>query len=275
MHRMRQSLQLLLIPQGACRNTQSGEALWMPALLAFPGIRDILKHVNLHNGASPINVQNAANPTAAPCPSGNMREHTGGPLDVHSVGKPSSCSLPSTDTWGHTAGESLHMHAVPEGFPLALLHKEACANAQWGEALHMSAVWEAFWYPTNCEDTWGHTPGSNAEQPGLWGETSFSLQTWNASSTLEQNLVNGTLWEDLSFFTYFIQNLRAWQKSLNGYKYGFLPKCLVFDRDPGVFIHVLVHVANLKTLTLTILCSPSICTSYISLPLILHHHAVI
>lgn len=213
-------------------------------------VRDFLKSTwGCTVEQSPTNAQNVAKPTAAPCPSGNMREHTRGrsPLDVHSVEKPSCVKAPFVDTWGHKQGESLHMHAVPEGFLLALLLKEACANAQWGEALCMSAVWESFLVPHKPARTHEDTHRGATLNTRPLGETSLSLQTWNVSSALEQNLVNGTLWENLQLFHLFhTQKLRAWQKSLNGYKYGF--PFLSASSSIGIpGYSFLVHVANLNT----------------------------
>lgn len=122
-------------------------------------------------------------------------------------------SLPSWTPEDTQQGESLHMHSVSEGFPLALL-KEACANAQWGEALRMSAVWESLLVPHKPARTYEDTHRGATLNTRPLGEISLSLQTWNVSSALEQNLVNGTLWENLQVFTYFIHKNSGHDRNL-------------------------------------------------------------
>lgn len=78
----------------------------------------------------------------------------------------------------------------------------------------MSAVWESLLVPHKPARTHEDTQRGATLNTRPLGETSFSLQTWNASSTLEQNLGNGTLWEDLQFFTYFIHKTSGHDRNL-------------------------------------------------------------
>lgn len=200
---------------------------------------------------SPINVQNAANPTAAHVPPRNTerRTHTRrSPLDVHSVGKP---SYAKASLHGHLRTQQERAYTGTQcqkafSWPTSSLRKHAWMHIE-EKPLHMSAVWESL---LGTHKPLRHMRTHSGEQrwtPGLWERLRF-LQTWNASSTLEQNLGMGRMGRpSVLHLAPYHPNLRAPGNLLMDINMVFLPKCLVFDKDPRVFIHVLVHVANLNT----------------------------
>ena len=78
----------------------------------------------------------------------------------------------------------------------------------------MSAVWESFLVPRKPARTHEDTHRGTTLNTRPLGETSLSLQTWNVSSALEQNLVNGTLWGNLQLFIYFIHKNSGHDRNL-------------------------------------------------------------
>lgn len=122
---------------------------------------------------SPTSAQNVAKPTAAPCPSRNMREHTRGrsPLDVHS-GK---AFMRQASLCGH-----LRTHSRERAYTCTQCQKAFCWPSSLRKHVRMhneekpyacQQCGKAFWYPTNLR---GHTPGSNSEHQASGRDFTFT-----------------------------------------------------------------------------------------------------